>query len=54
VMCFVHLGSLLFLCLKETCSPYTFSYMECKNFEAQYLKTVQNAEPYNSKGAKFS
>jgi len=30
VMSFVHLGSLLFLCLKETCSPYTFSYMECK------------------------
>jgi len=44
VMCFVHWGSLLFLCLKETCSPYTFSYMECKNFEAQYLKTAQNAD----------
>jgi len=44
VMCFVHLGSLLFLCLKETCSPCTFSYMECKNYEAQYLKTAQNAD----------
>ncbi len=27
--------------------------MECKNVEAQYLKTAQNAEkPYNSKAAR--
>lgn len=27
------------------------SQIECKDFEAQYLKTFQNAEPYNNSKA---
>jgi len=52
VMCFVHLGSLLFLCLKETCSPYThFPIWNAKTLKLNISKLLRTQiEPYNSKG----
>jgi len=43
-MCIVHLVSLLFFLFEINIFPIHIFHMECKNFEAQYLKTAQNAD----------